>query len=108
MKKILLLVILILGLSSFVMAASSDETITVSSTAIGLTAAKITAFTSYAICTLETAQIRFRVSGYNPTSAIGHILDIGNVIELTTIEEMVKFRAIRTGVSDGVLTCTYY
>ena len=108
MKKIFLAMILILGLSSFVMAASSDETITVSTTAVGLTAAKITAYTSYAVCTLETAQIRFRVSGYNPTSAIGHILDTGNVVELTTIGDMVKFRAIRTGASDGVLTCSYY
>ena len=108
MKKIFLAMILILGLSSFAMAASSDETITVSTTAIGLTASKITASTSYAICTLETAQIRFRVSGYNPTSAIGHILDTGNVVELTTIGDMIKFRAIRTGASDGVLTCSYY
>jgi hypothetical protein len=108
MKKILWALIVIFGLSDFAMAASTDETITVSNTAVGLTASKITTYTSYAICTLETAQIRFRVSGYNPTSAIGHILDTGNVVELTTVGDMIKFRAIRTGTSDGVLTCSYY
>ena len=108
MKKILLILIIILGLSSFAIAASDDETITVSTTAIGLTSAKITSSVSYVICTLETAQIRFRVARWNPTSTIGHIMNAGQSLELTTIDDIVKFRAIRTGATDGVLTCSYY
>ncbi len=108
MKKILLILIIVLGFSSFAIAASDDETITVSTAAIGLTSAKITSSISYVICTLATAEIRFRVSGKNPTSTVGHVLASGSTLELTTIDDIVKFRAIRTGASDGVLTCSYY
>ncbi len=108
MKRIFLILIMILGLTGIAVAASNDETITVSNTAIGLTSAKITASISYVICTLETAEVRFRVAGKNPTSTIGHILSIGQRVELTTIDDIVKFRAIRTGGSDGILTCSYY
>jgi len=108
MKRIFFIFLMILILVNFVYAASTDEVITISTTAIGLTSAKITSSTSYVICTLETAQIRFRVSDANPTSTVGHILDVGKTLELTTIDDIRKFKAIRTGSTDGSLTCSYY
>jgi hypothetical protein len=60
-----------------------------------------------AYCTLETAQIRFRLDGTAPTSAEGHILNVNDVLELKSCIEMVNFKAIRTGGTSGVLKCTY-
>lgn len=83
------------------------ESITVSSSAVGLTANAINGKT-IAYLTLETAQIRYRIDGQaNPTSSEGHILDAGDNLTLEGSGTLAAFKAIRTGSSDGVLKCSY-
>lgn len=84
---------------------TAHESITVSSTAIGGTAATI-ANKHHAVITVETAQIRYTVDGTTPTATVGHIADDGNVIKLESADEVQKFRAIRTG-ADATLKASY-
>ncbi len=95
------------------MAAYAHESITVAGTAIGLTTSEIAkAQTLYGrdikkiVLTAETAQMRVTWDGTTPTTTVGHIVNIGDVIELTQ-EDAAKFRAIRTGSSSGALKVTY-
>ncbi len=106
MKKILLILIfLLIPILAF---GIQYESITVTDTAIGFTTAKIANNNSRAVCTAETAQMRFRIDGINPTSTEGHLFEVGQVLEIFNNVDIVKFRAIRTGATSGVLKCTYY
>ena len=60
-----------------------------------------------AFITVETAQVRYRYDGTDPTSSEGHILNVNDVLILTGIGNLSKFRAIRTGGTSGVLKVTY-
>ena len=82
------------------------ETITVADTAIGFTTATYDNANT-AFMTLETAQIRFRVDGTNPISTEGHILDIGQTLEIEGKDNLTNFKAIRTGAVSGVLKISY-
>lgn len=87
------------------------ETLTVDNTAggVGFTAAKLSPNRGRAVLgPLETAQIRFTVDGTAPTTTVGHVLEIGQVLYLDEQKELVNFRAIRTGASSGSLPVTYY
>jgi hypothetical protein len=85
------------------------ESVTVANTAIGLTASSTAApIRNAATLTLETAQIRFRVDGTDPTSSEGHLLEIGDTLELCNQEEVKNFKAIRTGSTSGVLKVSYF
>ena len=83
------------------------ESITVADSAIGLTAAKYLD-AERAEITLETAQIRFRVDGTDPTSSEGHLVEVGDVITLNSAAQISDFSAIRTGNTSGVLKVTYF
>ena len=83
------------------------ESITVADSAIGGTSATYLTATR-AEMTLETAQIRIRVDGTDPTSSEGHLVEVGDVIVLTSASQISNFKAIRTGASSGVLKVTYY
>lgn len=63
---------------------------------------------SKALITVETSQIRFRVDGAAPTAAVGHIADSDDQITLDSIEEIAKFKAIRTGAISAVINVTYF
>ncbi len=82
------------------------ESITVAATAIGCTATTYLE-SSRAEMTLETAQIRFWLSG-TPTSSEGHLIEVGDVITLTSPAQIAGFKAIRTGAVSGVLKVTYF
>lgn len=94
-----------------------SEAITVSSTAVGFTAATINAASDqgkpllFAEVTLETNPIRVRADGLNPTAAIGALWNSvsgGNVKFYVCGEASMRaFRAIRT-VSDAAITAAYY
>ncbi len=94
---------------------SADEQIEVSSNAIGFTAAKISPTGSgvqatKAVCRLEGAEIRYRIAGRTlvPTSGgSGTLLEVGDVLALQGHDVLTNFFAIRTGSTDGVLTCQY-
>ena len=92
----------IIGLTPF-----DYESITVADSAIGLTAAKYLD-AEHAEITLETAQIRFRLDGTDPTSSEGHLVEVGDVITLNSAAQIAIFRAIRTGSTSGVLKVTYF
>lgn len=110
MRKIILILMILLLIPASVCFAERPqyESITVANTAIGFTSAKIADIKSRIVCTLETAQIRFRVDSVDPTSTEGHLLEIGQNIELFNTTDFARFRAIRTGATSGVLKCTYW
>jgi hypothetical protein len=96
------------------MVAVGFETITVANTAIGGTLATFTP-TSGALAgeanlalfgPLETAQVRWRDDGTAPTSTVGHLLEVGQVLEYDGDVGSISF--IRTGGTSGALPVTYY
>ena len=87
------------------------EQLTVAATSTPFTAAKITSsgmgLATWASCRLETAEIRYTHDGTAPTSSVGTLLEVGDVLTLHTREDVLNFKAIRTGSSSGVLDGTY-
>jgi len=81
------------------------ETITVSDTAIGLTAASI-ANKNLALITVESQPVRMLPDG-DPSTTVGHILKDGDILELDSLEAMQAVRFIRDGASDATLSCSY-
>ena len=90
------------------------ETITVAAVAIGPTASVYaggTAPTSSAkfalFGPLESGQVRWVDDGItNPTTVVGHLMNIGDVLEYDGPLEKIKF--IRTGGTSGSIPVTYY
>ena len=101
--------------ASISFAASLDfETITVADTAIGFTAAKIAPDVingsrpvSKVFITNETAEIRFRLDGSDPSSTVGHLMAVGDSIIIDGADKIYRFKAIRTGGTSGTLSVTY-
>lgn len=60
-----------------------------------------------AFMTLESAQIRFTKDGTAPTTSVGHLLQVGQTLNLDGSNEIKNFRAIRTGAASGVLKVSY-
>lgn len=93
------------------LAVLSFETITVSSTAIGATAA--TAFPTaadsaiYAVFTTETNSLRWRADGIAPTAAVGHLVAASSTIEVCGTVTLKRFLMIRT-TSDATVSVTYF
>ena len=88
------------------------EQLTVDATSGGVkfTVAKVTSsasLASWASCRLETAEIRYTHDGTTPTASVGTLLEIGDTLRLNTREDVLNFKAIRTGSSSGVLDCTF-
>lgn len=87
------------------------EQVTVAATSIGFTATKITPaglpMATIASCRLETAEVRWTIDGTVPTTAVGTLLEIGDILTVTGHDALSTFRAIRTGGTSGVLDCTY-
>lgn len=86
--------------------ASGYEPITVADSAIGLTPGTYGNATK-AEMTLETAQIRVRKDGSDPTASVGHLIEVGDLIVLNSASDISNFKAIRTGSTSGELTVTY-
>lgn len=78
------------------------ESVTVSTTALGITATIVDQQHNFALITCETAAVRFRLDGTVPTSSEGHVLEPGDVLQLEG-SELAAFRAIRRDSTDGVL-----
>jgi hypothetical protein len=93
------------------------EAITVSNTALPLTAGKLiqtgAAFAGMkqarkAMVSVETDQVRFTIDGTNtPTAAVGHLLNNGDYLILNSIEELQRFLVIRV-TNDASVKVTYY
>lgn len=84
------------------------ESVTVANSAVSLSVSQISGPVSSVSCTLETAQIRYRMDGDSPTASEGHLMNVGGQITLTDYESIARFKAIRTGGTSGVLKCTYF
>lgn len=84
------------------MGFNQKESVTVSSTAIGITGTLTDNQENMALITLETAAIRFWLDGTAPTSSVGHILDPGDVLRLED-GELLGFKAIRKDGTNATL-----
>ena len=91
------------------------EKLTVSNTAKALTLAtyqttpiaNTTQRAILAVITVEDNDMRYRVDGTDPTTAIGHLIKDGGIIQLESGLEINQFRAIRVS-ADAVIQVTYY
>lgn len=87
------------------------ETITVADTAIGPTSSAIEDATyggaNYAVFgPVETAQIRYSTNGEDPTTTVGHLLEVGDTLIYDGDLSGIQF--IRTGATSGSLPASYY
>lgn len=95
------------------------ETKTVSNTAVGLTSSVYnTASTGnngnqverkiakFATISVETDQVRYRMDGTDPTSSVGHLLGIGDVLFLNSEDDIRRIRFIRV-TNDATIMVSY-
>lgn len=92
--------------------AFADEAITIADAAIGPTLATIRpdgapSANRAVFGPLETAQVRYRFMG-DPTTAVGHLMDVGKVLEVVGYADISRIKFIRTGVDSGAFYVTYY
>lgn len=99
------------------MQAFAHESITVDNTAGGkaLTAGTYQPTTlpnpgaaELASITAEDNQMRFTLDGTTVSTTVGHLLDVGDALEVVGFVNIQNFRAIRTGGSSGVIKVTYF
>lgn len=110
---VVLTFLLLIGFNSKAFAgAYGTESITVSNTAIGFTAATRNPPTgnkpSQAVFTIETAQMRFTVDGTTPTTTVGFLVNIGDIVTINGEHDIKAFRAIRVGSTDATIQPTYF
>jgi len=84
-------------------AFATGEVVTVSGTAVALTAATYL-HAVYAYIEVQANTIRWRADGTTPTSTVGFKAIDGTGIELTSYQEIVNFRAISDGGASGDAT----
>jgi hypothetical protein len=94
------------------------EKLTVSTTAVGFTAAELKVVTSglstdiavEALVSTEDAPIRFTLDGTTPVdaTATGHVLANGDTMIIYGVEALTRFRAVRNGGTDAVVNVTYF
>lgn len=90
------------------------ESITISSSALGLTAGKYNPSdpnqplkeAQCVVITSETDSIRYTFDGTTPTASLGHLMTSGGVLVLVGISAIRNFRGIRTN-TDATLMVTY-
>jgi hypothetical protein len=95
--------------------AGDFESITVSTTAIGPTAAKLKINQTGGMfkravkvfLTTETNSIRLRWDGTDPTASVGHLLTAGSSITVEGEQNVANLKMIRS-VADGTVMLTYY
>lgn len=91
--------------------AYDTESITVAGTAVGFTLATLDPDgpekPDIVKFQVETAQIRFTVDGTTPTSSIGLIGDVGDLVTITGVSDAKGFLAIRTGGTSATIQPVY-
>jgi hypothetical protein len=88
--------------------ANQFEQLTIDATVGGIALTSATyGLDTKAYITIEVAPIRFRIDGISPTATVGHLLNIGDYVELDTAGDVAHFRAIRTTGVSAVINCTY-
>lgn len=91
------------------------ESITVSGSVVTLSATKLSPSGTpppvSALLSLETAAIRYRLDGVNPTADEGHLLSStsGDVLLLESITALRQFKAVKDAANgDATLRVTYF
>ena len=87
------------------------EQITVAGTAVGFTTATIDPGTVgraiLAAVTVETAPVRYRTDGTDPTAAVGTLLNIGDRLTVWGSDDVRRIRFIRTTGASATIDCEY-
>ena len=84
----------------------SFETVSVSTTAVGLTTATVGNHAE-AFITCEVAAVRFRFDVTAPTATVGHILGVGDVLTLTSNAALKAVRFISRDGTTATLAVSY-
>jgi hypothetical protein len=84
----------------------AEEALTVSTTAVGFTAATYGG-ADFAHVYVDTADIRVFFGGGTPTASAGIPASAGDEIILESKDEVSRFRAIREGGTDAVLRANF-
>lgn len=102
MRRPFLAAVFVVALAGTVLANPVFESITVAATATGIASAT---YTGKQACEfrLETAQVRYRFDGTDPTSAEGVLLEVGDVVSIANVAMARQIKFIRTGATSGVL-----
>ena len=85
---------------------ASRQALTVDSTAGGV-ALTVPSVAIAAQLRLETAQIRYTLDATAPTTTVGTLMEIGEILYLDSRALLTGVRAIRTGGVSGVLQVEY-
>lgn len=92
-------------------AAYDTESITVSSTAIGFDAAIYDKGDGNkpvkVVFVVETDQIRFTVDGTTPTTSVGLLAEIGDIVTIRSFHDVQVFKAIRI-TTDATIQPVYF
>lgn len=87
------------------------EAVTVTATATRLAAAKVSPTGELSgkivIITTETADVRYRYDGTDPTTTEGHLAVSGSTLVVTGINNIRRLRFIRTAATSATLRVTY-
>ena len=84
----------------------ASEPITVTSTAVGFTTAKVGPNRTHAMVTVETDQVRFWATGDTPTSTEGHLLNAGDTLLLDSQDQLQSVLFIRV-TTDATIQCSF-
>jgi len=87
---------------------NAAKTLTVDATVGGKPLPTIPADATGAYIIPEGGDMRAFWDGTAPTATVGNLVIYGDQIKILTRAELLAFRAIRTGTTDGSLTITYY
>ena len=82
------------------------EALAVAGTSIGFTAATLIG-ARLATAAVESAQIRYRTDGTDPTATVGVLANPGDVITIYGNVDISAFRAIRTGGASATLSTEF-
>lgn len=92
------------------------ETLTVSNSVKTLTAATYvskpttaapTRSAQFATISVESNPLRYRLDGTDPDASTGHLLAAGDVLFLSSYDDIANFKAIRQGGSDSTIMVSY-
>ena len=87
--------------------AFAFEKLSVTGSVTSLTASKYGANVKRAVITVETAQLRYKYNGDDPTASEGHVSQPQDIITIRGTQNIQNFRAIRTGSTSATLHITY-
>ncbi len=82
------------------------ESVTVTNASKALTSGTY-ADAQFAFITVEAAAVRFTVDGTTVSASVGHVLDVGDTLELDRNTQIVDIRFFRRGTSDATLRVSY-